>query len=148
MLNSHYYPILHECMNTRIGREKFKSFWILLGSGCSSTIVLGVLVEIILLKTDDVMQCHTQAGNITSNLKVQVYFTLPALSAMNSVTWNCHLEDSAKGRYDMIFGPYILTELGLNLRFSEHIIEADDGPLKGSTTPMVDLGMYIFILKI
>ena len=44
----------------------------------------------------------------------------------------------------MILGRYILTELGLNLKFSEHVIEADDGPFKGSTTPMVDLVMYKF----
>ena len=42
---------------------------------------------------------------------------------------------STKGGYDMIIGRHLLTELG---------IEADDGPFKGSTTPMVDLGTYIF----
>ena len=47
------------------------------------------------------MQWNTQAGNITTNLKVKVDFTLPALSATNVVTWNCHVGDSAKGRYDM-----------------------------------------------
>ena len=30
------------------------------------------------------------------------------------------------------------------LKFSEHKIEANDGPFKGSTTPMVDLDAYIF----
>ena len=52
--------------------------------------------------------------------------------------------DSAKGRYDMILGLYHLTELGLNLNFSENFIEADDGPFKGCTITMVDLGTYIF----
>ena len=46
--------------------------------------------------------------------------------------------------YDMILGQYILTELGINLTLSEHVIEAYDGPFKESTTPMVDLGTYIF----
>ena len=54
------------------------------------------------------------------------------------------MADSDMGIYDMILGLYILTELGLNLKFSEHIIEADDGPFKGSTTPMVELGTYLF----
>ena len=44
----------------------------------------------------------------------------------------------------MILGKDILTKLGLNLKLSEHIIRADYGPFKGSTTPMVDLGMYLF----
>ena len=30
------------------------------------------------------------------------------------------------------------------MKFSEHIINADDGPLKDSTPPMVDLGKYKF----
>ena len=78
------------------------------------------------------MQWHIQAKNITTNLKAEVYFTLPVLSATNVVTWICHVGDFAKGSYDMIFGRDLLTELGLNLIFSEHVIEADCGPFNGS----------------
>ena len=56
--------------------------------------------------------------------------------------WNCCVDDSDKGRYDMILGRYLLTALWLNLKFSDHIIEADYGTFKGSTTPTVDLGTY------
>ena len=90
------------------------------------------------------MQGHMQAENISTNHKVKVDFTLPTLSATNIVTCKCHLGESAKGRYDMILERYVLTELGLDLKLSEFIIEADDRPFKGSTTPMVDLGMSIF----
>ena len=51
-----------------------------------------------------VMQWQTQDINITTNIKVKVDFTLPALSLTNVVTWKCHMDDSAKGRYDMILG--------------------------------------------
>ena len=61
------------------------------------------------------MQRHTQAGSITNNLKFKIDFTLPELSAIKIVTWNCHVDDSAKGRYYMILGRYLLTALGLNL---------------------------------
>ena len=44
----------------------------------------------------------------------------------------------------MILGQYILKELGLNLKLSEHVIEAHDGTFKGYTTPMVDLGTFEF----
>ena len=44
----------------------------------------------------------------------------------------------------MILGRYILTWLKLNTNFSEHVIEADDGPFQGSTTPMIDFGTYKF----
>ena len=54
------------------------------------------------------------------------------------------MDDSAKGRYNIILVQDILTELGLNLKFSEHVIKADYVPFTGSTTPMVDLGTYIF----
>ena len=93
---------------------------------------------------DYVMQRHTQAGNITTNPNIKVDFILPALISMNTVTWKCHVDESAKGGYYMILGQDILTQLGLNLKFSEHVIEADDGHFNRSTTPMVDLGMYIF----
>ena len=64
------------------------------------------------------MKWQTQARNITTNLKVNVYFTLPALSATNVVTWKCHMDKFAKGRYEMILGRDLLTKLGLNLTFT------------------------------
>ena len=50
------------------------------------------------------MQWHMQALNITTNLKVKVYFNLTSLSATNFMTWKCHVDDSAKVSYDMILG--------------------------------------------
>ena len=44
-INSHYYHILHGCMNTIKGRVRFKNFQILSDSGCSSTIVMRRLFE-------------------------------------------------------------------------------------------------------
>ena len=101
-LNSHYSIIMHGCINIRKGRAKFKKFLILLDSGCSSTIAMRRLVEKLSLEKDALMQWHTQAGNITTNLKVKLDFTLPALIATNALTWKCHVDESAKGIYDMI----------------------------------------------
>ena len=39
-----------------------------------------------------------------------------------------------------------LIELGLNLKLSDHTIEADGGPFKISTRPMVDLSIYEFTI--
>ena len=44
-LNSHYSPIIHGCMNTRKGKAKFKNSYILLDSGCISTIVMRRLIR-------------------------------------------------------------------------------------------------------
>ena len=65
-------------------------------------------------KKDGVMQCHTQSGNITNNLKVKIDLTLPELSAKTIVTWNCHVDEPSNGRYEMILGRYLLTALLLN----------------------------------
>ena len=56
--------------------------------------------------------------------------------------WNYLVYDSSKGIYNMILGRYILNALVLNLKLSDHVIESDDGTLKGSTAHMVDLGTY------
>ena len=105
------------------------------------------MVEKLRLEKDTVMQWHTQAVNITTNLKVKVYFTSPALIVTNTVTWNFHVHDSAKVRYDMILGRDLLTELVFNLEIFKHFIKEDYEPLKGSTAPMVDLGIYILRFK-
>ena len=42
----------------------------------------------------------------------------------------------------MILDEYLLTDLVLNLKLYDHIIEPNNGPLKGSTAPMADLGTY------
>ena len=94
-------------MNTRKGKKKFINFCIILDIGCSSTIVMGRLIEKLRPEKDTIMQWNTQARNITTNIKVKIYFILPALSTANDVIWNCHVEGSARGRYDMILGRYI-----------------------------------------
>ena len=63
---------------------------------------MGRPVETLSPENDAVIQWHTQAGNITTNLKVELDFTLLTLIATNDATWKCHMDDSAKGRYDMI----------------------------------------------
>ena len=56
------------------------------------------------------------------------------------MTWKFHVDESAKGRYGIILGRDLLTELRLNIKISKHVIEADDGPFMVTTSPMVDLG--------
>ena len=118
-------------MSTYKGKAKFENFLILLDSGCSSKIVMRRQIETFHPKKYDVMQWHIQVGNITTNLKVRIYFNLTELSTAKIVTWNFHVGDSSRVRYDMILGIDILAVLGLILRLSENIIEAGDITLKG-----------------
>ena len=105
-------------MNTRNSKAKFKNFRILLEILCRSTIVMGRIINKLHHEKDAQVQRNTQAGNSITNIKVKIDFTLPALSATNVVTWKCHVDDSAKGRYDVSIGQDLLSELGLNLKFS------------------------------
>ena len=77
------------------------------------------------------MQWQTQSGDFTTNMKVKIDLTLPEFITTVIVMWECHVYDSAKGRYDMILGIDILIELLLNIKCFEHAIEAGDGTLKG-----------------
>ena len=52
------------------------------------------------------------------------------------------MNDSSKGRYDIILCKYISTALGIDIKLSENFSKANDGPLKGSSAPMIDLGTY------
>ena len=90
------------------------------------------------------IQWNTQASKITTNSNVKIDFTSPELSVMKIVTWNWHMDDSAKGRYNIILGRDILTQLGLNKKNYNHVIEGDDGPFDVYTAPMIDLGTYEF----
>ena len=47
---------------------------------------MGNLVEKLHPKKGPVMHWHRKAGNVTTNLKIEVDFTLPALSATNVIT--------------------------------------------------------------
>ena len=76
------------------------------------------------------MQFHLKAGNIITNLEVKIYFNLPEFSATEILMWNCHVYDSAKIRYFIVSGRYLLTVLVLNLTFYEQIIKGYDGPFK------------------
>ena len=77
------------------------------------------------------MQCHKKAINVTTNINIKIYLTLPRFSATKHVTWNCYMYDYTKGRYDMILDKLIWTALILNLEAFEKSTEADNIPLKG-----------------
>ena len=71
-------------------------------------------------------------------------FTFPGLSSAYVVTWNCHVDESTKGRYDMITRRDILIALGLNLTLYDHAIESYYVTFKVSTETTVDSGTYEF----
>ena len=108
-LKIHHSPIWNGYINTQKDRANFNNFWILLYNGYSYKIVMGRLIKNI--EEDSVMQCQMQVGSITTYINKEIDFTLPELSPTKIVTWNCHVDDSSKGIYDMILSRYLLTDL-------------------------------------
>ena len=95
-------------------------------------------------KEGSMMKWHTQAVSITNNLKFKIDSTLPELIPTKIVVWNFHMDDSTRGRYDMILGRDLFTKLVLNLKLSYFVVDAYDELFKGSAAPMVDMGKYEF----
>ena len=56
--------------------------------------------------------------------------------------WECHVDDSAEGRYRMILGQDLLTDLELDLNISKQVILVGDETYKWCTDPMVDMSDY------
>ena len=61
---------------------------------------------------------ETQAGKFMTSKKLNVDFCLPEFSATKIVSWKWQVASSSNNRYDMVLGRYILTPLGLYLKFS------------------------------
>ena len=59
-------------MKTRKGRAKFRNFQIFFDSGCSSTIVIRRLIELLDPKKYNVVRWHTQAVNITTSINFKI----------------------------------------------------------------------------
>ena len=58
----------------------------------------------------------TQAINITTDIKGKIYLFLTESSATQIITWECHMDDSAESRYDLIIDRYLLSVLGIDLK--------------------------------
>ena len=96
-------------MNIQKDKAKFNNFNILLDSRGTSKIIMRILITRINPKINTVMQWHSHEGNITTNLKVKIDFTLTELSTTKFVTWNFDEVESTNGRYVVILGINLLT---------------------------------------
>ena len=59
-------------------------------------------------------------------------------SMQKIVTWKCHMDKSAEGKYGMILGQDFLNEMVLDTNFSEHAIIGGTGTYEEYPAPMVD----------
>ena len=75
---------------------------------------------------------------------MNVEFCLPEFSETKIVSWKCHVDNKTNSRYDVILGRYLLTALGLDLKFSKTLNISDEGPCEECSEPMTDLSNYDF----
>ena len=54
------------------------------------------------------------------------------------------MDDTAEGRYYMILGRDLLIELGLDIKFSYHVIIGDSVSYEGCSSPTIDVHNYDF----
>ena len=101
---------------------KFKTLLILLDGECSSTIIIKRLITKLNPTIYNVIQWHMQTYNINTNLKVQIGFTLPEISAATVETRGFHVYESDKGRYDIILDRYLSIVLVSNIYLFDHVI--------------------------
>ena len=67
----------------------------------------------------------TPAGTLNTTYKVKTEFCIPELHDNRMITWDMHVADDL-GNYDMIIGRDVLTDLGIDLCFSDETIIWDD----------------------
>ena len=137
--NSHSSLVLHGCMDTCRGKEKFINFRILLDSGRTSTIAMNNLTPKLKRKKSSTTMWQTQGGNFTTNEMATVDFCLSELNATKIVTRKFHVKDSTEIRYNIFLGIDLITALVLDLKFSGNILVGGDGPHEGCLAPMADV---------
>ena len=141
----HFTPVTVGAINNRLGKSKLSNLQILLDSGASSTILSGKYAKRLRKKKTKPQRWVTQAGTIKTNQRAKIDMILPELDATKIMTWYCHVDDSlVLGRYDMIIGRDLLSELCINLDFSTHTITCHGGAYEGCTAPMKDVDSINF----
>ena len=87
---------------------------------------------------------ETQARKFTTSKKANIDFRLLGFSGTKIVSWNCQVDNYTNSRYDMILGRYLLTAVGLDLKFPQNIVIGDEGPYNGCSRPMAEVRNHDF----
>jgi Aspartyl protease len=128
-------PIVYVRFNTRHGKPKPVTLRALLDSGGSGTLVTeryAKKLRLVKSKTANTVWT-TPGGALQTTTKCKSQFTIPELHDNRLIEWDVHITKTL-GAYDMIIGRDVLTDLGIDIRFSNHTIEWDN-----SEIPMKDI---------
>ena len=100
-----------------------KTARILLDSGASSSLITSELVKKLRTKTEKPTLWSTAAGDFKTSGISKISFQLMELSPTAELQWKLHVHKGSLNGYDMILGRDILTELGIDLCFSDQMIK-------------------------
>ncbi len=121
----HNKAIVFARLRTSLGKPQPKTIKVLLDSGASETIIKQELVsKLCHRKLNQSIKWTTAAGPIATNATCKIQFTLPELHEQRLIEWNTHVSNM-QGRYDMIIGDDLLSELGIDLLYSRQVIQWD-----------------------
>ena len=138
--NSEYSSVTAGVIFTRPGlkeNDNQQVVKVLLDSGSSSSIIHSRHVKELQTKKTEPVNWTTKAGSFATTRQCVVSLKLPALHADKVITWNYYVDEQQSTHYDIILGRDVLTEVGIDLLFSERKITWE-----GSSIPMGDPSLF------
>ena len=120
--NIHYAMVIQGYINIHSGKVRFITSLIILDRSSSSEIITGKFMSKIKKEILATTMWETKAGHFTVSEMANVDLYLPELSVKKVVTWKLNVGESNKVRYNMILGRELIAAMGLEIKFSEHII--------------------------
>jgi len=111
---------------------------VLLDSGTSATIVLRPFIAKTSRYKHERVKWNTMGGQFVTRKKAQISFKLVEFSHNKVINWTVHVDDQTdptKAKYDMIIGSDLLSELKIDLLYSQQQIVWDE-----VVVPMKDRG--------
>jgi len=121
----HLSPIVFAELRAGLGKVKTKALKVLLDSGASTSLVQASAVKKLRHKKTRSETWTTAAGTFQTTHTTDVEFKLPEFSSSRIIKANFHIMENHI-KYDMILGRDILSDLGIDLLFSNQLIQWPD----------------------
>jgi hypothetical protein len=116
-------PMIFALLKKSLGADKRMTITALLDSGASHSIIDKKCVKNLRLKNCSAATWNTAAGQFNTKSKCKVEFMLPELSPSANITHDVYVFEGKLSNYDMIIGRDLLSELGIDICFSEQTIK-------------------------
>ena len=118
-------PILFAKLRTSLSKKNYQVIKVLLDSGASASVIHADLVKSLHVTKERETVWNTAGGNVTTGSMCNIEFSLPEFSPTATVSYKVHMSTQKTMflKYAMIMGRELMTELGLNICFSEMCVK-------------------------